>query len=48
MVVQRHDAMHIAKVVRKYKDREYVSWFLRRSFRSAKATSRPPWPSSTW
>jgi hypothetical protein len=33
MVVQRHDAMHIAKVVRKYKDREYVSWLLRRSFR---------------
>jgi hypothetical protein len=25
--------MHIAKVVRKYKDREYVSWLLRRSFR---------------
>jgi hypothetical protein len=25
--------MHIAKVVRKYKDREYVSWSLRRSFR---------------
>jgi hypothetical protein len=33
LVVQRHDAMHIAKVVRKYKDREYVSWLLRRSFR---------------
>jgi hypothetical protein len=32
-VAQRHDAMHIAKVVRKYKDREYVSWLLRRSFR---------------
>jgi hypothetical protein len=27
--------MHIAKVVRKYKDREYVSWLLRRSFREA-------------
>ena len=25
--------MHVAKVVRKYKDREYVSWLLRRSFR---------------
>lgn len=25
--------MHIAKVVRKYKDREYVSWLLRRTFR---------------
>ena len=25
--------MHIARVVRKYKDREYVSWLLRRSFR---------------
>jgi Transposase DDE domain len=25
--------MHIAKVVRKYKDREYVSWLLRRSYR---------------
>jgi hypothetical protein len=25
--------MHIAKVVRKYKDREYVSWLPRRSFR---------------
>ena len=25
--------MHVAKIVRKYKDREYVSWLLRRSFR---------------
>jgi hypothetical protein len=25
--------MHLAKVVRKYKDKEYVSWLLRRSFR---------------
>lgn len=25
--------MHVAKVVRKYKDKEYVSWLLRRSFR---------------
>ena len=25
--------MHVAKVVRKYKDTEYVSWLLRRSFR---------------
>jgi hypothetical protein len=25
--------MHVARVVRKYKDREYVSWLLRRSFR---------------
>ncbi len=25
--------MHVAKVVRKYKDREYVSWLLRRSYR---------------
>ena len=34
MLVARHpQAMHIAKVVRKYKDREYVSWLLRRSFR---------------
>src|SRR5207245_7325353 len=27
--------MHVAKVVRKYKDREYVSWLLRRSYREA-------------
>lgn len=27
--------MHVARVVRKYKDREYVSWLLRRSFREA-------------
>ena len=27
--------MHVAKVVRKYKDREYTSWLLRRSFREA-------------
>src|SRR5579875_359797 len=34
MPVARHpQAMHIAKVVRKYKDREYVSFLLRRSFR---------------
>jgi hypothetical protein len=26
--------MHVAKVVRKYKDTEYVSWLLRRSFRA--------------
>jgi len=32
-VAQSHEAMHIARVVRKYKDREYVSWLLRRSFR---------------
>ena len=25
--------MHVAKVVRKYKDRQYVSWLLRRSYR---------------
>ncbi len=25
--------MHVQKIVRKYKDREYVSWLLRRSFR---------------
>lgn len=25
--------MHVARVVRKYKDREYVSWLLRRSYR---------------
>jgi Transposase DDE domain len=28
-------AVHIARVVRKYKDREYVSWLLRRSYRDA-------------
>jgi hypothetical protein len=32
-MVQRHGAMHVAKVVRKYKNTEYVSWLLRRSFR---------------
>ena len=32
-MAKRHEAMHVAKVVRKYKDREYVSWLLRRSFR---------------
>jgi len=26
-------AVHVARVVRKYKDREYVSWLLRRSYR---------------
>jgi hypothetical protein len=26
-------AVHVAKVVRKYKDREYVSWLLRRTYR---------------
>ena len=34
-VAQRYEAMHVAKVVRKYKDREYTSWLLRRSFREA-------------
>ncbi len=28
-------AVHVARVVRKYKDREYVSWLLRRSYRDA-------------
>lgn len=28
-------AAHVARVVRKYKDREYVSWLLRRSYRDA-------------
>ncbi len=32
-VAKRSGAMHVAKIVRKYKDREYVSWLLRRSFR---------------
>lgn len=27
--------MHVQRIVRKYKDREYVSWLLRRSFREA-------------
>ena len=35
VVAQRYEAMHVAKVVRKYKDREYASWLLRRSFREA-------------
>ena len=25
--------MHVAKIVRPYKDREYVYWFLRQSYR---------------
>ena len=33
LVGQRYESMHVAKVVRKYKDREYVSWLLRRSYR---------------
>src|SRR6266540_3433587 len=32
---KRPDAAHIARVVRKYKDREYVSFLLRRSYREA-------------
>jgi Transposase DDE domain len=32
---KRSGAVHIARVVRKYKDREYVSWLLRRSYRDA-------------
>ena len=30
---KRSGAVHVARVVRKYKDREYVSWLLRRSYR---------------
>ncbi len=35
VVVQRSGAVHVARVVRKYKDREYVSHLLRRSYREA-------------
>jgi hypothetical protein len=32
---KRSSAVHVARVVRKYKDREYVSFLLRRSYREA-------------
>ena len=32
---KRFGAVHVARVVRKYKDREYVSFLLRRSYREA-------------
>src|SRR6266545_7615799 len=32
---KRSGAVHVARVVRKYKDREYVSFLLRRSYREA-------------
>lgn len=34
-MVRRSGAAHVARVVRKYKDREYVSFLLRRSYRDA-------------
>jgi hypothetical protein len=30
---KRSGAVHVARIVRKYKDREYVSWLLRRTYR---------------
>jgi len=33
LVAKGSGAVHVARIVRKYKDREYVSYLLRRSFR---------------
>lgn len=32
-MIKRTGAVHVARIVRKYKDREYVSWLLRRTYR---------------